>query len=81
MEREADYRKRAAERDKVEQEADTKRRAEHAAQCRAARDAQQQLTTSRRLMRDNKNGGRQFMSDDDRVREMEKVQRTLASCS
>jgi hypothetical protein len=75
-EREADYRKRAAERDKAEQEAETKRRKDLAAQCSAARADLQQLTTSRRLAR-----GSQLMSDDDRARELEKVQRTLQGCS
>jgi hypothetical protein len=80
-EREADYRKRAAERDKVEQEAEARSRTEHAAQCGLARADLQQLTTSRRLVRANPKGERQFMSDEDRAREMEKVQRTLANCS
>jgi hypothetical protein len=80
-EREADYRKRAAERDKAEQEADTKRRTERAAQCSSARAAQTQLTTSRRVSRTNSQGKSELMSDDDRAREMEKVQRTLQGCS
>jgi hypothetical protein len=80
-EREADYRKRAAEREKVEQEGEAKRRTEHAAQCSSARAAQAQLTTSRRVVRANPKGEREFMSDDDRARELEKVQRTLQGCS
>jgi hypothetical protein len=81
MEREADYRKRTAEREKEEQEAEKKRLTEHASQCSSAKSARVQLTTARRLARVNKKGEREEMSDDDRTREMEKVERTLQGCS
>jgi hypothetical protein len=80
-EREADYRKRTAAREKADQLAEDKRRTEHASECAWARGTQQDLTTSRRLARTNAKGERVEMSDDDRAVEMKKVQRTLQGCS
>jgi hypothetical protein len=78
-ERDADFRKRIAERDKEEQE-EAKRRSAQLADCSAARYAQQQLTTARRLARNDGQGNPQVMSDEDRTREMAKVQGRLANC-
>jgi hypothetical protein len=78
-ERDADFRKRIAERDKEEQE-EAKRRSAQLADCSAARYAQQQLTTARRLTRNDGQGNPQAMSDEDRAREMARVQGRLANC-
>jgi hypothetical protein len=78
--REAEFRERTARRDKEEREAAAKRRQDRDAECTWARDAQRALTVARRLEWKNRKGEPELMSDADRAREMEKVQRILPGC-
>jgi hypothetical protein len=78
--REAEYRERTARRDKEEREADAQRRKDRDAECTWARNAQRELTVARRLEWKNKKGEPELMSDADRAREMDKVQRILPGC-
>lgn len=78
--REAEFRERSAKRDKQEREADAKRRQDRDAECSWARGAQRELTIARRLEWKNKKGEPELMSDADRARELEKVQRILPGC-
>jgi Domain of unknown function (DUF4124) len=79
--READYRERSAKREKEEREAEAKRRQDHDAECVWARGAQKQLANARRLEWKNKKGEPEFISDEDRAREQERVQRILSRCN
>jgi hypothetical protein len=81
--REEDYRKRTAVRAKTEEAervASAKRSSEHAAECEWARDAMAQLDRSRRVEWTNKQGKREFMSDEDRAGERHRAQKILSSC-
>ena len=78
-----DYRQRNAARateELTERVAAAKRRDEHAAECEWARGAMTQLDRSRRLEWTNKQGKREFMSDEDRAGERQRAQKILSSC-
>lgn len=79
MEREADYRKRSASRAKEEGEALAADKA-RAAGCDAARAEQAQLNAGVRLVRIDKKGERDYVSDEERAQRLEKARRTLAQC-
>jgi hypothetical protein len=80
IKREEEFKKRTAERDKAEMEAEAKRRAALTERCASARIAQAQLNSGTRLVRFNKNGEKEYLSDEDRAREDDKASRTLAEC-
>lgn len=79
MEREADYRKRAAKRAKEEEDAVAANKA-RTAECDAARAEQAGLNSGVRLVRIDKNGERDYVSDEERAQRLEKARRTLAHC-
>jgi hypothetical protein len=79
--REAEFRERSARRDKEERELEAQRRKDRDAECSWARGAQRELTIARRLEWKNSKGEPELMSDADRARELEKVQRILPGCS
>ncbi len=79
VEREADYRKRAVKRAKEEEDALGANKAQAAA-CDAARAEQAQLNSGVRLVRIDKNGERDYVSDEERAQRREKAQRALAQC-
>jgi hypothetical protein len=79
MEREADYRQRGIKRAKEEEQALTANRA-RAAACDAARAEQAQLNSGMRLVRIDKNGERDYVSDEERAQRLEKSKRALAQC-
>ncbi|MGJ7918675.1 DUF4124 domain-containing protein [Massilia sp. LXY-6] len=78
--RETAFRERAIKRDQEEREAQAKGRQEHEAECAWARGAQGQLTIARRVEWKNRKGEPELMSDADRARELDKVQRILPGC-
>jgi hypothetical protein len=81
--REEDYRKRSAVRAKAEEAerlASAKRSSEHAAECDWARGAMTQLDRVRGIEWTNKQGKREFMSDEDRAGERQRAQKILSSC-
>jgi hypothetical protein len=78
--RELDYRERSAQRDKEMREAQAQSKPERDAQCSWARDAQQRLANARRLEWKNKKGELEFISDEDRAREQERVKLILSNC-
>jgi hypothetical protein len=80
--REEDYKKRSevrAKEEETERVAAAKRRSEHSAECEWARSAMTQLDR-RRLEWTNKQGKREFMSDEDRDNERQRAQKILSSC-
>jgi len=79
IEREADYRKRAVKRAKEEVDALGADKAQAAA-CDAARAEQAQLNSGVRLVRIDKNGERNYVSDEERAQRQEKAKRALAQC-
>ena len=79
IEREADYRKRAVKRAKEEEDALGANKAQGAA-CDAARAEQAQLNSGVRLVRIDKNGERNYVSDEERAQRQEKAKRALAQC-
>ena len=79
MEREADYRKRAVKRSKEAEEGLAASKA-RAAACDAARAEQAQLNSGVRLVRTDKNGERDYVSDEERAQRLEKAKRALAQC-
>jgi hypothetical protein len=78
--REVEYRERSAQREKDSREADAQRKPERDAQCGWARDAQKQLGTARRLEWKNRKGELEYISDEDRAREQERVKQILSNC-
>jgi hypothetical protein len=79
--READYRERNAKLAKDTREAETQAKPERDAQCAWARDAQKQLGTARRLEWKNQKGELEYISDEDRARELARVKQVLSGCS
>jgi hypothetical protein len=80
--REEDYRKRSevrAKEEETERVAAAKRKSEHSAECEWARGAMVQLDR-RRLEWTNKQGKREFMSEEDRNSERQRAQKILQSC-
>jgi hypothetical protein len=81
--REEDYRKRSdvrAKEEETERVAAAKRKSEHGAECEWARSAMVQLDR-RRLEWTNKQGKREFMSEEDRNSERQRAQKILQSCA
>jgi hypothetical protein len=81
-ERDADFRKRAAERDAAEHKTveEAQRKAENAEQCAAARRSEAALTSGARLTDVDDKGERVFVSDEDKARRLAQVRRVLAGC-
>lgn len=81
-EREAEFRKRRAEKAEQEKKAAEEARvtAENKKRCERLREYQQALESGERLARRDKNGERQFMSDEERARELRDAKRTLTDC-
>jgi hypothetical protein len=81
--REEDYKKRSevrAKEEETERVAAARRRSEHSAECEWARSAMVQLDR-RRLEWTNKQGKREFMSEEDRNSERQRAQKILQSCA
>lgn len=82
-EREADFRKRSAERAEQDKKAalEAERKAARAEQCASARDYEAQLTSGTRVAHVDANGERAIMSDEEKARQLERVRRAKAACS
>jgi hypothetical protein len=80
--RDADFRKRAAERAAEESKAaeDAQRKADNAAQCAAARRSEAVLTSGVRVADMDDKGERVFVTDDEKARRLAQVRRVLAGC-
>jgi len=81
-EREADYRKRQAERqdsDKKAQE-DAGRKAARQETCANARQEERQLASGMRISEMQANGERGYISDEDRARRLARARQALADC-
>lgn len=81
-EKNAEFRKRQAERVEKEREAaeEAKRTAEKASNCERVRDHERTLASGQRIMRTNKNGERTFLSNEQRERELREARRMLDTC-
>jgi len=81
-ERDADFRKRDAQRDADEHKAaeDARRKADLAEQCAAARRNEAALTSGERMADVDAKGERAFVSDDEKARRLVQVRRFLATC-
>ncbi|ALK97644.1 hypothetical protein AB595_25140 [Massilia sp. WF1] len=77
--RETDYRKRAEKRSKEEEEALAANKA-RAAECDTARVELARLNSGARLVRIDKNGEHDYLSDEERAQRQEKARRRLAQC-
>lgn len=82
-EREADFRKRSAERAEQDKKTtlEAERKAARAEQCASARDYEAQLTSGTRVSHMDANGERAIMSDEEKARQLERVRRAKAACS
>ena len=81
-ERDADFRKRTAQRDTDERKSadDAQRKADLAEQCASARRNEATLTSGERMADVDGKGERVYVSDDDRARRLVQVRRFLAGC-
>jgi len=81
-ERDADFRKRTAQRDVDERKAadEAQRKADLAGQCAAARRNEAALTSGERMADVDVKGERAFLSDDEKARRLVQVRRFLAGC-
>jgi hypothetical protein len=81
-EREADYRKRQAERQDSEKKAqeDAGRKAAQQALCANARQEERQLASGMRISEMQANGERGYISDEDRARRLARARQALADC-
>jgi len=81
-ERDADFRKRAAQRDAAERQAaeDAGRKADLAAQCAAARHSAAALASGRRLTDLDDQGERVVVTDEEKARRLAQARRVLADC-
>jgi len=81
-ERDADFRKREAQRDADEHKAaeEARRKADLAEQCAAARRNEAALTSGERMADVDARGERAFVSDDEKARRLVQVRRFLATC-
>jgi hypothetical protein len=81
-ERDAEFRKRASQRDTDERKAadDAQRKADLAEQCASARRNEAALTSGERMSDMDDKGERAFVSDDEKARRLVQVRRFLASC-
>ena len=80
--RDADFRKRAAERDADERTTaeESRRKADNAEQCAAARRSEAVLTSGVRVADMDDKGERVFVTDDEKARRLAQVRRVLAGC-
>ena len=80
--RDADFRKRAAERaaDERKTAEETQRKADNAEQCATARRSEAVLTSGVRVADMDDKGERVFLSDDEKARRLAQVRRVLAGC-
>jgi len=80
--RDADFRKRATERDAYERKAteEAQRTADNAAQCAAARRSETALTSGARITDVDDKGERVVVTDDEKARRLAQVRRVLAGC-
>jgi len=81
-EREADYRKRQAERQDGEKKAqeDAGRKAAQQELCAGARQEERQLASGMRISEMQANGERGYISDEDRARRLARARQALADC-
>jgi len=81
-ERDADFRKRAAQHEADERKSadDAQHKADLAEQCAAARRNEAALTSGERMADVDAKGERVYVSDDDRARRLVQVRRFLATC-
>jgi len=81
-ERDADFRKRTAQRDADEHKTaeEAQRKADLAEQCAAARRNEATLTSGERMADVDARGERAFVSDDEKARRLVQVRRFLATC-
>ena len=81
-EKNADFKKRRAEQAEKDKKAadEAKLAAEKAKHCEQARANQRALQSGDRLARTDKNGERYFLSDEQRAKEAQEVQRALDAC-
>lgn len=81
-ERDAEFRKRRAEREEQEKKAAEEARvaAENKKRCEQVRDYQRALASGERIVRRDKNGEQQFIGDEERARELRDAKRMLEDC-
>lgn len=81
-EREADYRKRAARRDDDARKAalDAANKAKLAENCAATREYAADLASDRRMAHTGAGGEREYLSDEQRQRQLERTRQALADC-
>jgi hypothetical protein len=82
-EREADYRKRTAEREQAERKTadEAKKKQALAEQCAAVRSSERTLASGIRITEVDANGQRTFVSDDERARRLAAARSALAACN
>jgi hypothetical protein len=80
--RDAEFRKRAAQRDADERKAaeDAQRKADMAGQCAAARRTEAYLNSGRRLTDLDDQGERVVVTEEEKARRLEQARRVLADC-
>lgn len=80
--RDADFRKRQAQRQADEQKSqqDAARRADNQERCQSIRQEQAQLASGARIGQVGSTGERGFLTDEDRARRMARTQQQLAEC-
>ena len=81
-ERDAEFRKRAAQRDADERKTaeDAQRRADQAEQCATARRSEANLASGERMADVDDKGERVFLSDEEKARRLAQTRRVLAGC-
>jgi hypothetical protein len=81
-ERDAEFRKRAAQREAEEQKAgqEASNKASKEESCRLARENERALSSGVRMARIDDKGERAFLTDEERAQRLERSQRTLKSC-
>lgn len=82
-ERDADFKKRAAERDKRERDAsdDARRKADTAENCNVARQVKAQMESGVRMSTADASGASSVMSDEQRARELARASKIVAGCN
>ena len=80
--RENDYRKRTAARAEAQRKAaeEAQQKAAATERCRDARALQADLASGRRVVRTTATGEQDYLSDEERARQLDKVRRVLAEC-
>jgi hypothetical protein len=81
-ERDADFRKRAAERAENERKAqdEAERNAQQLENCKAAREMAAQVHSGMRMARINEKGEREVLGDAQRAEQLQRAERVLAGC-